>query len=139
MKTLVVYRSILGTTKHYAQWLEDALSADLIDFKHVNDKTFDKYELVIVSSGTYAGKMPLVDFLKKYWTVLQSKKVVVVAVGIAPADVKESKVSYELIPPEIRSKITYFKVPGSMLGIKPAGEPTRDKLEPVLSYVHGLH
>lgn len=138
MRTIIVYRSVLGTTKHYAQWLSDALMADMIDFMHVNDTTFDDYDVTIVTSGTYAGKMPLVGFLQKHWEVLQDKKVIVMAVGIAPAEAKESQASYEQIPEEIREHITYFKVPGNILGVKSAGQPSKEKLEPVISYVHGL-
>lgn len=139
MKTLVVYKSFLGTTKKYARWLEEALSADVIGFKQVRANTFDHYDIVIISSGTYAGKMPLVGFLKKYWSSLRSKQVIVMAVGIAPADSKDSKASYELIPADIRSKIRYFKVPGNFFGLKPSVEPSKEKLEPVFSYIHDLH
>lgn len=139
MKKLVIYRSVLGTTKHYAIWLGEALQADVIDFNHINTKTLNEYNMVIVMSGTYAGKMPLVRFLKDHWTVLQDKKVVVVAVGIAPVEEVASRESYKLIPVEIRSKVRYFKLPGSFLGLKPAGEPSKEKLEPVISYIHGLN
>lgn len=138
MKTLVVYRSILGTTKQYAQWLSETLYADRIDFHHADERTLAYYDCIIVTSGTYAGKMPLVGFLKKHWEVLKHKKVVVMAVGIAPADTEESKKSYELIPEDIRKKIMYFKVPGNMMGVKPAGEPTQEQLASVISYVRNL-
>jgi len=138
MKTIVVYHSLLGTTRKYATWLGEELHADVVGFKDVTKRTFDDYDVVIVTSGTYAGKMPLVDFLKKYWEVLELKKVLVMAVGIAPADVEQSRVSYELIPEDIRSAITYFKVPGNMFGLKPAGEPSKKKLEPLISYFHKL-
>lgn len=138
MEILVIYRSFLGTTKHYATWLKEELDADVIEFRKVNERILTDYDVIIVTSGTYAGKMPLVGFLKKYWPLLKSKKVIVMAVGIAPAEDKQSKMSYELIPQEIRSKIRYFKVPGSLFGIKPAGEPSKDKLAPVVSYVNEL-
>ncbi len=139
MKTLIVYRSVLGTTKKYAQWLALSLHADIVDFHHLNVKTIDKYDVIIVTSGTYAGKMPLVGMLKKNWEKLESKKVIVMAVGIAPEDDEYSIKSYEMIPAEIRSKIKYFKLPGNMFGLKPAGSPSKEKLEPVINYIQGLH
>ena len=129
----------MGTTKKYAKWLSVALRADVSDFTHANKKVLEDYDVVIVTSGTYAGKMPLVGFLKKKWKVLQHKKVIVMAVGIAPAEVKASQDSYEQIPLEIRKKISYFKVPGNMFGLKPAGEPSREELDQVIAYFNGLH
>ena len=139
MKIIVVYRSYLGMTKHYAQWLGEEFAADIVDFRKVKNTTFDTYDIVIITSGTYAGKMPLVNFLKKYWEVLAHKKVIVMAVGIAPAEDEYSIKSYEMIPSEIRSRIRYFKVPGNMFGVKPTGEPSKERLEPVISYVQRLH
>lgn len=139
MKTVVLYRSVLGTTKHYANWLGEALQADVMTFNQVDEESLIFYDVVIITSGTYAGKMPLVGFLKKHWEILQHKKVIVMAVGIAPAEEKASLDSYRLIPLEIRSKVRYFKIPGNMFGLKPAGKPSKEKLEPIITYVHDLH
>ena len=138
MKTIVVYRSILGTTKQYAKWLGETLQADVTTFNHVDNERLTYYDAVIVTSGTYAGKMPLIGFLKKHWNILQHKKVIVMAVGIAPTEEVASRKSYKLIPVEIRSKIQYFKMPGNMFGLKPAGNPSKEKLKPVISYIQGL-
>jgi len=138
MKIIVVYRSVLGTTKQYAKWLGEALQAEVATFNHIHDEELIYYDVVIITSGTYAGKMPLVGFLKKHWDILQHKKVIVMAVGIAPAEEVVSRESYKLIPVEIRSKVRYFKLPGNMFGLKPAGEPSKEKLEPVISYIQGF-
>src|SRR6185437_11094271 len=117
--------------------LGEALEANVATFKDIQDEELINYDVVIVTSGTYAGKMPLVGFLKKHWDILQHKKVIVIAVGIAPAEDEYSIKSYELIPPEIRHKIKYFKVPGNMFSLKPAGKPSKEKLERVISLIHG--
>lgn len=132
MKILIVYRSYLGTTKRYAQWLQEDLKADLKRFDQVKDDGLEKYDKVVVCSGTYAGKMPLVGFLKKHWDKLKNKKVVAVAVGIAPRDLEYSQKSYETIPVSIRKKIVYYKLPGNMFGARPAGEIRKENLREVL-------
>lgn len=135
MKIAVVYKSILGSTKKYANWLSEELNSNLFTFNEINTEILQGYDIIVVSSGTYAGQMPLIGFLKKYWPVLSQKKVFAVAVGIAPAEDKASIVSYNQIPEYIRNKIEYFKVPGKLFKITPAGEPAKEKLKPVVDKI----
>jgi menaquinone-dependent protoporphyrinogen IX oxidase len=107
MRTAICYKFVLGSTKKYATWLSEDLQASLFTFDEVDTATLDLYDIVIILSGTYAMKMPLVNFLEKYWEVLQTKKLVVVAVGMVPSENEESKKSYEVIPEQIRNKIHY--------------------------------
>lgn len=98
-------------------------------------KVFDKYKTVVVMSGTYASQMPLVNFLKKNWNFLKKKKVVAVAVGMIDPKDAASKVSYNLIPKEIRDEIKYFKLPGKFLGAKGWGKVEEESLKKVLKWV----
>lgn len=112
MKSLICYKTKGGATKKYAEWIAEDLNSDILTFSDVKKETFDNYDLVIVSSGTYAGLMPLNRFLKRHWKRLENKRVVVVAVGAAPADDPWSLRSYNRIPEKIRGKIKYFKLMG---------------------------
>jgi menaquinone-dependent protoporphyrinogen IX oxidase len=132
MKILIVYKSILGATKRYAVWLGEETGADIMGFSQVKPDSFDKYKVVAVASGTYAGQMPLISFLKKYWYTLAKKKVVIIAVGTIPPQDRESTMSFELIPKEIREKVTYFKLPGRMLSGTPDETLMKQKLKPVV-------
>lgn len=96
-------------------WLTDEVDADLKKFDQIPRRyDFSGYDLVVVSSGTYMGMMPLNRFLKRHWKRLQDKKVVVVAVGAAAPDDPWSIRSYNHIPEKIRNKIAYFKIAGEM-------------------------
>jgi len=97
------------------KWLAEDLAAEVKSFDQVGrDFDFSGYELVIVSSGTYCGLMPLNRFLKKFWKKLEVMKVIAVAVGAAAADDSWSVKSYKRIPEKIRSKIEYVKLIGEM-------------------------
>jgi len=61
-------------------------------------------------SGTYAGTMPLIGFLKKHANILKSKEVYAVANG---ATLTNSNQEYEKIPKEIRDSIKYVKIMGA--------------------------
>lgn len=113
MTTAVFYKTKGGATEKYARWMAEGTEGKLIKFEEVGRNfDFGPYEQVIVSSGTYAGLMPLTRFLKKHWKQIAEKNVFVVAVGAAPADDKWSLWSYNRIPARIREKITYFKLMG---------------------------
>lgn len=128
MNTLICYKTRKGATKKYTQWLAEEIKADVKTFNEVpRRETFEDYDTVIVSSGTYAGFMPLNRFLKRHWKYLQNKNVVVVAVGAAPADDNWSLRSYRMIPEKIREKIKYFKIMG--------GDPSKGPKEMDMSGV----
>ena len=150
MKVGIVYFSLLGTSKKYARWLEEALDGDLLEFRDASDERLRQYEAVVVLSGTFGGWMPLTGFLKKHWPALRTRKVVAVTAGSVPPELPASQKAYEAIPEEIRQGISFFKLPcdsGLRLWLtgpfsayqlwKHADErgwrPSRDKLTPVIA------
>lgn len=142
MKTLICYKSKKGSTEKYANWLAGEIGADIKQFKDIKKNSFEDYDVIIVSSGTYMSLMPLNRFLKKKWKTLQNKKVIAVAVGAAPADDDWSRRSYNQIPEAIRSKIQYFKLLGEQPGnTQPTGyksQVKKENLKPVIEYFKTL-
>jgi len=136
MRTVIIYRSMLGTTRKYAMWLREALEADLSKANAGRRSALD-YDLIIVCSPTYMGQIKLLGYLKKRWTILQGKRVILLAVGMAPPESPDSRRSYEKIPEAIRNKIKYFKLPGK---IGPAGKARvrQENLQPVLEYIRTI-
>lgn len=138
MKKAIVYKSRLGSTEKYAQWLKEEIGADLFKHSQLKGKKLNDYDLVVVMSGTYAGMMPLIGYLKKNWQYLENKKVIVVAVGAAPEDDEVSKKSYLKIPEYIREKIKYFKkIRGRMVGEK-EDLVKKENLEAVIKKINSL-
>jgi menaquinone-dependent protoporphyrinogen IX oxidase len=136
MRTVIIYSSMLGTTKKYAMWLREALEADLSKANSGRRSALD-YDLIIVCSPTYMGQIRLLGYLEKRWSALQGKRVILVAVGMSPPESPDSRKSYEKIPEDIRSKIRYFKLPGK---IGPAGKTKvrQENLQPVLEYLRTI-
>ncbi len=116
-KTVIVYQTLLGSTKKYANWLHHETGAGMFTTKQIGGSALSDYDQIVVMSGTYAAQMPLIKFLVKNWSYIKNKKVVIVGVGAAPSDDEQSRKSYELIPEDIRSKIIYFKLPGRLFAI----------------------
>jgi len=137
MPPVIVYRSILGTTKQYATWLAEELKADMVSFSEAGADLLSLHDTVIILSGTYLGRMPLVTFLKKHWRSLKDKRIFVVAVGLVPPHDPASQQSYQRIPDAIRQHITYLKIPGK-IGTKesPAGPVIKENLRPIIESIN---
>ncbi len=137
MSTVIIYRSRFGTTKQYAEWLHEEIESDIYKHNQIDTQSLSKYDVVILCAGTYAGGISLNGYLKKHWDILQDKKVVYMAIGIAPADVEWSIRSYKKIPEQIRESIKYFKLPGKMGSLEVA-PIKKENLNPVSEYIKSL-
>ncbi|MFX0202984.1 MAG: flavodoxin family protein [Candidatus Hodarchaeota archaeon] len=137
MKTAIIYRSFLGTTRKYAEWLHESVESDLFKPRQINKSKLQEYDLVILCSGTYAGWISIRGYLKKRWEALQGKKVVLLVIGIAPPEDADSIKSFEKIPENIRNGIKYFKLPGT-IGASNAAQVKKENLQPVLDYINTL-
>jgi menaquinone-dependent protoporphyrinogen IX oxidase len=138
VKTAIFYKTHLGSTKTYVNWIQKKLGCDLYLFRQINKSGIEKYDTVIISSGTYVGKMPLVKFLVRNWPKIKEKNIVVIAVGVVSPHDDASLKSYNSIPEEIRKSIKYLKLPGKIGDNKPMGEVRPQNLKPVFEYLKSL-
>jgi menaquinone-dependent protoporphyrinogen IX oxidase len=114
MKTLIVYRSMLGSSKNYAMWLGRSLGAKIIKYSEVKNKELADYDQVILVGGTYVGWMSLDGFIRKKWDYLKGKKLILADVGLAEKNSPETQKSWGRMLPEFREKATMYKVPGKI-------------------------
>lgn len=84
MKTVVLYRSKTGFIKKYAEWIAEALSADIFEASKVTSDIFDSYDTIIYGGGLYAVGINGVNFITKNLNRLEGKKVIVFASGASP-------------------------------------------------------
>lgn len=138
MKAVIFYKSHLGSTKTYAYWIQKQLKCDIFLFRQFKKAKIEKYDTVIVCSGTYIGKMPMVNFLIKTWPRIKDKNVVAIAVGVVSAHDDASIKSYNRIPANIRRDIKYFKIPGKIGDNKPLGEVRPQNLKLIFEYLKKL-
>ncbi len=134
MKTAIIYKSYLGATREYAEWLSESVEADVFRYEQAKEGLLGKYDRLIVMSGTYAGTMPLTRFLTKNWDDIKNKKIIAIAVGGEPADGKGSVEAYHKIPKEIRDNIKYYKIQGKFF-IFPTGGIKKENLNEIIEYI----
>jgi len=122
MKTLVVYRSKSGFAKEYAEWIAEALQADLLEYAKVRADMFAAYDAVVYGGGLYVGGINGVKLIIDNMDKLEGKRLAVFASGATPPR-KEAlaEVTGKNFTPEQLIKIRFFYLRGgfdySRLGI----------------------
>jgi hypothetical protein len=113
MRTLVVYQSKYGSTKQYAQWISEKLSADLQHVREVDSHALEAYDTIVFGSYLHVGKIVDIDFVLKNWPILSKKRFALFTVSAAPPESGDVGSAYELnIPEEIRKTLRYFPLWG---------------------------
>jgi menaquinone-dependent protoporphyrinogen IX oxidase len=83
---IILYKSSYGSTKKYALWLQEKTGFALMETRKAGLSDVLPYDTVILGGGLYAGFIAGLGFLKKHYSKLQGKKVLVFAVGATPYD-----------------------------------------------------
>jgi flavodoxin len=83
-KALVLYQTTSGYTKKYAQWISEALAADLSELKDFNASKLTDYDLIIFGGSLHAVGISGIKVIKENLPQLTGKKLVVFAVGASP-------------------------------------------------------
>lgn len=115
MKAIVIYHTKHGSTKLYAEWIKQA--AGNIDIARLEqaDSLINNYDVIVIASRTYMGRIAASSFLRKKWDILKNKKLYLVVVGMAPQEDEASQKSFNMIPEEIRDHLGgYLKAPGKI-------------------------
>ena len=118
-RTLVIYHSKYGHTKKYAQWLSEALNAEMCESKNLKSNMLNGYATILFGSSLYAGKNKAAILLLKYFEQIKDKKVVLFTCGLGsvtnPIDIINiNKALDRVLTPEIRNKIKIFHVQGGI-------------------------
>lgn len=89
-KAAVVYKSTYGGTKKYAMHIAEKTGADLYVLKKNFEFDFDKYDIVALGGGLYAGKVNGMDFITKNADKLVGKTIAVFTCGFGDPTVTAS-------------------------------------------------
>jgi len=81
MKAVVLYRSIYGFTKIYAQWIAEELGADLLDCREVEPRALFGFNLIIFGGSLDNGRMNGIDIIKHNFAALAGKRIIIFATG----------------------------------------------------------
>jgi len=112
---VVVYRSKYGSTEKYAKWIAEELSADIYKSNQIKPDKLEKYSTIIYCGGLYVGGILGFSLIKKNYSKLCNKKLIIVAVG---ATLKDKDAMEELknrnLTPEMKNKVHFFLLRGGL-------------------------
>jgi len=91
MKTVVIYKSISGFTKKYAEWIAEELEADLLRLEKNDIDILLKYDIIIYGGSLHAVGISGVNIIKNNLSKLRDKNIIIFTTGASPS--KESTIS----------------------------------------------
>ena len=110
-KNVVIYKSVYGTSKKYAEWIAEALDAPIFDASIVKPDRLMDYEVVIYGGGLYAGGILGAKLVAKN----PCKSLVVFTVGLAnPETTDYSGILAMNFSPELLEKVKVFHLQGGI-------------------------
>lgn len=80
---VVIYKSIYGATKKYAEWIAKETDGDIFEVSKINIKDTESYSTIIYGGGLYASGISGISFVKKNFSKLKDKNIIVFTVGLA--------------------------------------------------------
>jgi menaquinone-dependent protoporphyrinogen IX oxidase len=86
MKTAVVYRSKTGFAAKYANWISEELDGDIMDAQTIKIDALADYDTIVYVGGIYMGRVKGFSQIKKNYSKLADKKIVLVGVGALSPD-----------------------------------------------------
>jgi len=112
-KTVVIYRSLSGFTKKYAEWIAEELKADIFSYKEITEEKLSDYRVIIFGGSLHAVGVNGIKIIKKNFHQLSDKKIIVFAVGASPPR-KEvlDEVKNKNFSPEEQKKIQFYYLRG---------------------------
>ena len=118
-KVLIIYYSVYGTTKKYAEWIAQELNGETCDIKNVNPHSLGNYNIIVLGSGLYAGVIQGINIIVKNYNVLKDKKLILYTCGLADYKKTENinnvkKRIEKKIPENIRNSIKIFYLRGGI-------------------------
>jgi len=108
-KTVVVYQSISGFTKRYAEWISQDLNADIFSVKKIKEGSLTDYDVIIFGGSLHAVGISGVAIIKRNFDKLKNKKLIIFATGASPSNEKIPKeVLDKNFTPEQQKMVRFF-------------------------------
>ena len=117
IKVLIAYQSKYGSTKQYAEWIQQGTEGDLVNIENEDKPDLARYDIMIIGGYVRAGNIVIVPFIKDHWSVMKGKEVILFTTsGTPPQHPKIQSIYEKSLPEEIRKEIKYFPLHGRISG-----------------------
>ena len=116
MKGLIVYKGKHGATQQYAEWLSEKFKFPAVPSGDVMKEQLENYDLFILGSSVYIGRLQLASWIKENLDILYGKKIFFFLVSATPPNELKKLHQYTEtgIPVELKNGIDFFYLPGKL-------------------------
>lgn len=117
MKGIIIYKGKYGATAQYANWLGEELNFPVVFADDITPKDLQVYDLIIIGTSVYIGKLQISQWLKENQLLLKSKQLFLFLVTGTPPDEKEKLEAYirSGVPAELMVNCIHFFLPGRLM------------------------
>lgn len=115
MKSIVIYNSQTGFTKHYAQWIAEAAGADCLTLSDAKKQSLAAYDTIIFGGWACAGSIRKINWFKSNIEKWADKKLIAFCVGASPLESPEIELALKqnFKEPALK-KVNVFYCPGGL-------------------------
>jgi menaquinone-dependent protoporphyrinogen IX oxidase len=116
MKGIILYKSKYGSTREYSEMLSKELGFSSMDLEKDYKPTLDVFDIVIIGGWILASSMKTSSWIKKNWSRLKGKHVILFSVSGAKPDEKLKKEFLEKsLPDDIAKEVIFFPLRGRFI------------------------
>jgi menaquinone-dependent protoporphyrinogen IX oxidase len=117
MNGIIIYKGKYGATTQYSEWLAKTLRIPAVGAGNISADDLSKFDVLILGSSVYIGKLQLKNWMKENISVLQRKMLFIFIVCGTPADEKVvlQKIVRDNVPEEIRNRCEIYFLPGRLI------------------------
>ena len=117
IKVLIAYQSKYGSTKQYAEWIQQDTEGDLVNIENDDKPDLARYDIMIIGGSVRTGNIVIAPFIKEHWSAIKDKKIILFTTsGTPPQHPKIQSIYEKSLPEEIRKEIKYFPLHGRISG-----------------------
>ena len=112
-KTVVIYKSRYGSTKKYAEWIAEAVDADLFEKGKINAEDLQKYDTIVFGGNVHAGRISGKEFIVDNFAKIADKNIIIFYVGSSIVNDKAIVHFKSHFAENIRDRIKLFGLRGA--------------------------
>jgi len=112
MRGIVLYVSVYGSTRQYAQWISEETGFPTIDLQREKDPDLSGYDVVVIGGWINAMRLQNRSWIKRHWEDLRTKRVLVFSTSVADPNKHREEFLKNSFPDSIKNSIEFFPLPG---------------------------
>ena len=113
MNGVIIYKSVYGSTKQYAEWIQEETLFDIIRFEDVKPEDLGRYTTIVIGTPVIASKPFLARWIVENYDALSHAEIVLFSCSASPPPSATLQRGFEgSLPESMRERISYVQLHG---------------------------